>query len=51
MIYLVLGLVSTSTTVLGLVSTVSTTDDYKNDGETWNGVIRDSIDNKKVNCK
>ena len=28
---------------------VLTTDDNKKDGETWNGVIRDSIDNEKLN--
>ena len=30
---------------------VSTTDDNKKDGETWNGVIRDSIDNEKLNSE
>ena len=30
---------------------VSTTDDNKKDGETWNGVIRDGIDNEKLNSK
>ena len=30
---------------------VLTTDDNKKDGETWNGVIRDSIDNGKLNSE
>ena len=30
---------------------VLTTDDNKKDGETWNGVIRDSIDNEKLNSE
>ena len=30
---------------------VLATDDNKKDGETWNGVIRDSIDNEKLNSE
>ena len=30
---------------------VLTTDDNKKDGETWNGVIRDSLDNEKLNSE
>ena len=30
---------------------VSTTDDSKKDDERWNGVIRDSIDNEKLNSE
>ena len=30
---------------------VSTTDDNKKDDERWNGVIRDSIDNEKLNSE
>ena len=30
---------------------VMTTDDNKKDGETWNGVIGDSIDNEKLNSE
>ena len=30
---------------------VSTTDDNKKDGETWNGVTRDSVDNERLNSE
>ena len=30
---------------------VLTTDDHKKDSETWNGVIRDSLDNEKLNSE
>ena len=30
---------------------VKITDDNNKDGETWNGVIRDSIDNEKLNSE